>query len=163
MGPRLTGDGAGQEQPAAAVHTCSRVHTFFFSSLSEVSARGQICRRTPPTSASTSAAASITSESASSTASSRRTSSACTSSSRRPTRWANTLISKDDVAGLAGLNKRLPFEVCAAIDYGIAVAAPVYAGMRLSSFDVFASAERRAAGRQNATVMRPGGKMCGGT
>ena len=63
----------------------------------------------------------------------------------------------------AGLNKRLPFEVCAAIDYGIAVAAPVYAGMRLSSFDVFASAERRAAGRQNATVMRPGGKMCGGT
>ena len=72
-----------------------------------------------------------------------------------------TLISKDDVAGLAGLNKRLPFEVCAAIDYGIAVAAPVYAGMRLSSFDVFASAERRAAGRQNATVMRPGGKMCG--
>ena len=66
-------------------------------------------------------------------------------------------------AGLAGLNKRLPFEVCAAIDYGIAVAAPVYAGMRLSSFDVFASAERRAAGRQNATVMRPGGKMCGGT
>ena len=59
------------------------------------------------------------------------------------------------------LNKRLPFEVCAAIDYGIAVAAPVYAGMRLSSFDVFASAERRAAGRQNATVMRPGGKMCG--
>ena len=74
-----------------------------------------------------------------------------------------TLISKDDVAGLSGLNKRLPFEVCAAIDYGIAVAAPVYAGMRLSSFDVFASAERRAAGRQNATVMRPGGKMCGGT
>ena len=53
--------------------------------------------------------------------------------------------------------------IYAAIDYGIAVAAPVYAGMRLSSFDVFASAERRAAGRQNATVMRPGGKMCGGT
>lgn len=66
------------------------------------------------------------------------------------------LTSKEDV--LPRASQRLPFEVCAAIDYSIATSAPVYVGMRLSSFDVFAHAERREAGRR--TVMRPGGKMC---
>ena len=50
----------------------------------------------------------------------------------------HVLTSKDDVLPRAGL--RLPFEVCAAVDYGVATAAPLYVGMRLSSFDVFAHA-----------------------
>ena len=66
------------------------------------------------------------------------------------------LTSKDDVFPRASL--RLPFEVCAAIDYGVATSAPVYVGMRLSSFDVFAHAERKEA--ELLTVMRPGGKIC---
>ena len=36
-----------------------------------------------------------------------------------------------------------PFEVCAAVDYGVAVGAPLYLGEPLeSSFDAFASEER---------------------
>ena len=66
------------------------------------------------------------------------------------------LTSKDDVFPRASL--RLPFEVCAAIDYGVATSAPVYVGMRLSSFDVVAHAERKEA--ELLTVMRPGGKIC---
>lgn len=44
-----------------------------------------------------------------------------------------------------------PFEVCAAIDYGVAVQAPLYIGnSRFSSFDAFASEERR---RKNLSGM----------
>ena len=55
------------------------------------------------------------------------------------------VISKDTILG--DTTSRYPFEVSAAIDYGVAVRAPLYLGIGLaSSFDAFVAAERRATG-----------------
>ena len=57
-----------------------------------------------------------------------------------------TVISKQSVLGDA--RRDYPFEVCAAIDFGVAVAAPVYLGEPgPSSFDAFADEERRRGNR----------------
>lgn len=57
-----------------------------------------------------------------------------------------TVLSKQSVLGDA--RRDYPFEVCAAIDYGVAVAAPLYLGEPgPSSFDAFADEERRRANR----------------
>ena len=47
-----------------------------------------------------------------------------------------------------------PFEVCAAIDYGVAVNAPLYLGEpKESSFDAFASEERQRANRSAVSAI----------
>ena len=47
-----------------------------------------------------------------------------------------------------------PFEVCAAVDYGVAVNAPVYLGEPTeSSFDAFASEERQRANRSKVAAI----------
>lgn len=50
-----------------------------------------------------------------------------------------------------------PFEVCAAIDYGVAVRAPLYLGEPTgSSFDAFASEERRRSNRSGVVALDNG-------
>ena len=62
-----------------------------------------------------------------------------------------TVVSKETVLG-DETRLDYPFEVCAAIDYGVAVAAPVYLGEPgQSSFDAFADEERR---RNNRSSVR---------
>ena len=51
------------------------------------------------------------------------------------------------------IRRQYPFEVLAAVDYGVAVAAPLYLGEpSMSSFDAFAQGERRLRGRKVDTV-----------
>ena len=60
-----------------------------------------------------------------------------------------TVVSKETVLG-DETRRDYPFEVCAAIDYGVAVAAPVYLGEPgQSSFDAFADEERRRNNRSS--------------
>ena len=60
-----------------------------------------------------------------------------------------TVVSKETALG-GETRREYPFEVCAAIDYGVAVAAPVYLGEPgPSSFDAFADEERRRNNRSS--------------
>ena len=54
-----------------------------------------------------------------------------------------------------------PFEVLAAVDYGVAASAPLYLGEpKLSSFDAFASEDRRRRGKADVAEIA---STCGGS
>ena len=66
------------------------------------------------------------------------------------------LVSKSTFLGDRVMHS-YPFEVCAALDYGLAVHAPLYLGEPMeSSFDAFASEERARSDRSGVVALDVG-------
>lgn len=69
-----------------------------------------------------------------------------------------TVIAKSNFLG-DDVRLKYPFEVLAAVDYGMATAAPLYlAEPSTSSFDAFAAAERQRAGRSAVVAISTCGR-----